>query len=120
MRVLLADSSVYHLNRMVKAVKKRKDEDLEIHVAMTASEAYELLGNLKFDVIISDSNLADESGIMLLGFVKAHIPECEIALYANIDEQTLKFYTKTLDCACFSKPADFNKVVEYIHSLTKQ
>jgi len=120
MKVLLADSSVYHLNRMVKAVKKGKHEHLEIQVAMTVSEAYELLGNQRFDLIISDSNLVDESGIQLLGFVKEHIPECEIALYANIDEQALKFYSKTLDCACFSKPNDFNKVVNYVRTLTKQ
>ncbi|QKG79957.1 response regulator [Tenuifilum thalassicum] len=113
MNILLVDSSVQHLNRLVKALKMNS-LSINVMVAMTASEAYEFLAMQSYDLIVSDINLPDESGVSLVRHVKSNYPGTKAIIYANTDKETLVFLKRQTGLKCFEKPTEFDKMIGFI------
>lgn len=117
MNILLVDSSVQHLNWLVKALKT-KIFLKKIMIAMTASEAYEAIASHSYELIITDINLPDESGMNLLNHIKSEYPASEVIIYTNADNDTLSFLRDRTGVKCFEKPSEFTKVVNYVLGKT--
>jgi len=81
---------------------------------MTVSEAYEALAAQKYDLVVTDINLPDESGMNLLNRIKTDYPACEAIIYTNADNETLEFLKERTGLECFEKPTGFHEMVNCI------
>lgn len=101
---------------LVEAVIKRLP-NLKLHCTTTVKESKELLNAISTDLVIVDLNLPDESGEVLVSYIKSHqtlnhLPI--IILSADATEETIERLKKTGIDSYMTKPlniADFSQTV---------
>jgi DNA-binding response OmpR family regulator len=81
-KVLFIDDDVLWRKRVEVSFA---DAGYEVVTAMDASEAMVAAEATKFALIILDLNLAGESGLMLMKFLKRNHPEVPVILFTCID-----------------------------------
>ena len=109
MRILLVDDDKDILAVVGQALR---EADAEIVTEDNAERALDRIKGEKFDWLITDGYMPDESGFDLAGEARLHQPEMKRVLVSGIykeDAVALALFHKV-----FQKPVDTNELIAYL------
>jgi DNA-binding NtrC family response regulator len=83
--------------------------------AVTAEEAFGLLGSKEYDLVITDISMPGMSGEVLLGYVKANSPGTPVIFISGSKDRELAQRLRVKGAAGFlSKPFDLAEISERV------
>lgn len=83
-RVLIVDDEERIVNSLYGLMQERFE--LEIYKAFSGAEAKEMIGRMRFDIVITDIAMPQLSGLDLLDMIKQRWPECYVLLLTAYDK----------------------------------
>ena len=113
-RILLVDDHADTVNALARLLRRRGHH---VITAITSAEARHLAAHQSFDILISDLGLPDESGLHLVGAVKAIQPIPAIAISGYGMENDVHSSRMAGFDTHITKPINFSLLEETIRSL---
>ena len=88
-RILIVEDNELDALLLQEALKKAAQGKVELMIAGLVGDAIKLLGEHRFDVILSDLTLPDGSGLDTFTRIHAHAPDTPIILLTGYESENL-------------------------------
>ena len=118
LRVLMVDDEVDFLNAMVKVLRRR---DLDVIGVGSGPEAFELLEQEPFDVVVLDFMMPDMDGMEVLRQIKSKWPFTEVIMLTAVG--SVESGIEGMRWGAFDyvlKPTAIEELVEKIHQADER
>ncbi|WP_298883283.1 response regulator transcription factor [uncultured Polaribacter sp.] len=110
--LLIVEDHAYIRDSIIKAIVDNNDIG-DLKTSSTLKEAYSLLGNTNFDLIILDLSLPDGNGVDLLKMINDKKLETKVFVF-SMSTNLKRICLKHGASAFFDKANDFDKLIEAI------
>jgi DNA-binding NtrC family response regulator len=112
-RVLIVDDETDFLFLIGQYLEAK---GVEFELAESVSQARRRLGDSRFDVVISDFNMPEESGFDLFHFISSHFPELRFVLMTGCTDASLKREARRIGiCSYLEKPFSMFELMKFIN-----
>lgn len=85
-RLLIVDNERWIVQNLLDLFGHWDKLELEVYGVYSAAEALELLGKMKFDIVLSDIRMPGMDGLELQQEIRRHWPWCKIIFLSGYDE----------------------------------
>ena len=117
LNVLLVDDDRNLATTLSYGLRKALGEATSVVVRFSGSEALPTLETQEFDVVVSDFNMPEQSGLEFLNRIKQEYPEMILVLITAYGTEALEEGMRQLGGGYITKPFDPPLLVQLIQSL---
>jgi two-component system, OmpR family, response regulator len=117
LNILLIDDDRNLVTTLSHGIRKAMGEGISVAVCFSGSEAFALLGNQAFDVVISDFNMPGQSGLELLRRIRQDDREMILVLITAYGTDALEEGVHQLGGGYMTKPFEPSSLVDMIKGL---
>ena len=119
MVILIVDDEYSVINMISNILNKNFNNCFEIYTASSAMEAYEILEEVRIDILITDICMPDIDGIELAEKVHISFPDIDLIFVSAYDQKEyLKAAIKLNAAAYIEKPVSPEELVEVVKKCT--
>jgi len=119
LNILLVDDDRSLATTLSHGLYKAMGKAISVAVCFSSSEALSMLGNQRFDVVISDFNMPGRSGLEFLDSVRQAHREMILVLITAYGTETLEEEMHRLGIGYITKPFEPLRLVHIIHDLIR-
>lgn len=120
LNILLVDDDQNLANTLSHGIHKAMGKAVSVVVRFSAAEALSVLGQHKYDVVISDLNMPGTSGLDFLNQVKQLHRDTVLILITAYGTETLEEEMRQLGTGYLTKPFEPRRLAQMIHNLSDQ
>ena len=117
LNILLVDGNRNLVTTLSDGLRKAMGKAISVAVCFSGSEALSMLATQRFDVVISDFNIPDASGLELMNKIRQDYRETILILTTAYGTDALEEEVHRLGIGYITKPIGPSLLVQFIHDL---
>lgn len=115
--LLIVDDSRIIIERLIDSLKDQYDSK-NVLTATGYTDAVDILGKTKIDIVLLDIQLQGLNGIALLKFIVKEYPEIKVVMCSNLANDYYRKLCKEIGASCFvDKSKDFELIPDILFSI---
>ena len=119
LNILLVDGNRNLVTTLSDGLRKAMGKAISVAVCFSGSEALSMLATQRFDVVISDYNMPDVSGLELMNKIRQDYRQTILILTTSYGTDTLEEEVHRLGVGYITKPIGLSLLVQFIHDLIR-
>lgn len=120
LKILIVEDEINLARTLAQALRMGSDGGYVVDMADSAEQAYSLLENVSYNLLISDLNLPGEDGLTLITKVKETLPDTQTILMTGYGSAQVEGQADELTEGYLTKPFDMLDLLQMVQRVIKQ